>query len=166
MNLIDFKKKINLPARKATSCFLVRDDEVLLAMDMKGKKRGQWSGINKLVDQNEGLFEATTKAIRRILGVSPLSLNKAAEVNLYFDKGDIVNEIIHVFLSDNWDGQPKQHDDYRLDWFLKDRLPFNQMMPDDIHWLPKVLSGNRLKCEFLYQDRSKLLDMNVREQNS
>lgn len=29
-------------------------------------------------------------------------------------------------------------------WFLETEIPYSQMWPDDIHWLPLVLEGNKI----------------------
>jgi len=40
------------------------------------------------------------------------------------------------------------------------------MWPDDKLWLPKVLSGSKLKAEFMFGENDTILDFNVIEVDS
>jgi hypothetical protein len=50
----------------------------------------------------------------------------------------------------------------RPKWYATDTLPFDEMWVDDRHWLPKVLSGERLSASFTFtEDGSEILNMRL-----
>lgn len=51
---------------------------------------------------------------------------------------------VHVYESWNYSGEPQESEEMRPRWFLESEIPFTQMWPDDIHWLPLVLEGNKI----------------------
>ena len=48
-------------------------------------------------------------------------------------------------------------------WFKVNNLPFESMWADDIHWLPLVLNGKKIKAKFLFGENNVLLDYKVNE---
>ncbi|MFH1456592.1 MAG: hypothetical protein ABIF17_00580 [Patescibacteria group bacterium] len=47
-------------------------------------------------------------------------------------------------------------------WFKTDKIPYKEMWPDDIHWLPHVLQGKKLEADFLFGAGDKILDYNIK----
>ena len=56
----------------------------------------------------------------------------------------------HVYFVDNWNGEPKESEEMRPNWFKANELPYKDMWPDDIYWIPEVLKGNLLKATFQF----------------
>jgi hypothetical protein len=48
-------------------------------------------------------------------------------------------------------------------WFSSDQLPYEQMWPDDKHWLPLVLAGKRVQGEFQFDENYNLVTYKVGE---
>ena len=46
-------------------------------------------------------------------------------------------------------------------WFKINELPFADMWPDDIYWLPKVLGGELIAGAFSFGEGDTILDQEV-----
>ena len=58
--------------------------------------------------------------------------------------------MVHVYFADSWDGEPKESEEMNPKWFSINEIPFQDMWPDDIFWLPEVMKGNLLKAMFKF----------------
>ena len=46
-------------------------------------------------------------------------------------------------------------------WFKLNEIPYDQMWEDDKSWLPKVLKGERIEGDFLFDENQKLLEQTI-----
>lgn len=51
---------------------------------------------------------------------------------------------VHVYETWAFEGDPMESEEMRPQWFSVSNLPFESMWPDDPHWLPLLLSGNKV----------------------
>ena len=56
--------------------------------------------------------------------------------------------IVHVFSTEQFEGNVRASEEGELQWFPEDRLPFEQMFPDDPHWVPHLLAGRCFRGVF------------------
>jgi 8-oxo-dGTP diphosphatase len=42
-------------------------------------------------------------------------------------------------------------------WFPIKDVPYNKMWDDDQYWLPRVLAGEHLQAEFIFDERAKVI---------
>lgn len=152
------------PLRQATLCFLVKKDEVLLAMKKRGFGIGKWNGVGGKLNPGETIEQAMIREAQEEISVTLLSLNPVASISFLFpeDKRSW-NQEVHVFLSDQWQGDPQESEEMQPQWFRKDSLPFDQMWQDDSFWLPKVLNGKKLKAEFIFDSEETFKDYSIDE---
>ena len=59
---------------------------------------------------------------------------------------------MHVFLVRRWQGEAREAEEMRPEWFALDSIPYSQMWDDAAHWLPRVLAGNIVDATFWYGD--------------
>ncbi len=55
---------------------------------------------------------------------------------------------MHVFLSREGSGEPRESDEMSPAWHALDALPYKDMWSDDELWLPRVLQGELVKGTF------------------
>lgn len=48
-------------------------------------------------------------------------------------------------------------------WFEIDRVPFDEMWPDDFLWFPLMLKGAKFQGYFLFQGHHNILKYNLEE---
>ena len=153
--------------RNATLVFLIKKSQgeithICLAMKKRGFGMNRWNGVGgKVDDQNETIEDAAKRETKEEIDVIVRELNKVAELSFYFPHNSAWDQMVHVYFSENWDGKPKESEEMNPKWFLKDELPFQDMWPDDIFWLPEVVKGNLLKAMFKFGEKDVVLDKKV-----
>jgi 8-oxo-dGTP pyrophosphatase MutT (NUDIX family) len=75
-------------------------------------------------------------------------LKKGAVILFYFGENPVFE--CHVFLAHEWEGESQESDEMRPQWFPVNGLPYKQMWPSDLYWLPAVVQGYKLSaiCHF------------------
>ena len=153
--------------RNATLVFLIKKTDgeiknICLAMKKRGFGMNRWNGVGGKVDgQNETIEEAARREAKEEISVDVQDLNKVAELSFYFPHNSAWDQMVHVYLSENWIGEPKESDEMKPEWFSVNELPFQDMWPDDIFWLPEVVKGNLLKAMFKFGEKDVVLDKKV-----
>jgi 8-oxo-dGTP pyrophosphatase MutT (NUDIX family) len=165
MKLSDHKKTISGPLRQATLCFLIKGDEVLLAMKKRGFGEGRWNGTGGKPHDGEDINSTAIRETEEEIGVKPKNLTEVAKLDFYFPHNADWNQQVVVYLAQEWDGEPKETEEMLPKWYPKNQLPFDSMWPDDPHWLPPVLAGKKIKAEFLFGEGDKVLDYKVTQLN-
>lgn len=123
--------------------------------------KGKWNGVGGKVQRGETIEKAAIRETMEEIGVIPFSLKQVATLNFYYaDKheGKAFDQRVHVFLVSKWSGEPVETKEMYPRWFKKDKLPFHAMWNDDSYWLPNVLSGKRLKGEFIFDKKEKVIN--------
>ena len=154
--------------RNATLVFLIKKSlkgeikDICLAMKKRGFGMNRWNGVGgKVDDQNETIEDAAKRETKEEVGVIVKELNKVAELSFYFPHNPVWDQIVHVYFSENWDGEPRESEEMNPKWFSVNELPFQDMWPDDIFWLSEVVKGNLLKAMFKFGEKDVVLDKKV-----
>ena len=163
MRIEDYKER-GLPAlRQATLCFLIRDDEILLAMKKRGFGIGRWNGMGGKLKNGEEIENAAIRETNEEVGVTPKNLKKKAVLKFYFPHHSDWSKKVTVYFSEKWEGEPSESEEMLPKWFKKNNLPFNSMWSSDIHWLKTVLEGKKIEAEFLFGEGDIVLDFKIKE---
>jgi len=145
-----------------TLLFLVKGDQVLLAMKKRGFGAGRFNGVGGKIEGSESIEQALVRESQEEIGITPKNFKKVANITFdeYF-KGEPATMNVHVFTAKEWVGKPTESDEMSPQWFDKDKLPFDQMWPDDIYWLPQVLDSKKLEAQFKLDKHDKIISHNV-----
>lgn len=142
--------------RNATLVFLVKKSknkitDICLAMKKRGFGINRWNGVGgKVDDQKETIEEAARRETKEEIGVSIKELSKIAELSFYFPHNPAWDQMVHVYLVEEWDGEPTESEEMNPKWFSVKDIPFKNMWPDDIFWLPEVIKGKLIKAMFKF----------------
>ena len=145
--------------RQATICLLRKENKVLLAMKKRGFGVGKWNGVGGKVKEGETVEQAVIRETQEEIGVIPLFLQKAALLDFYFPDVPTEkdwNQQVIVFTTDKWEGEPTESEEMLPKWFKISGVPYDQMWSDDILWMPKVFSGQKVKAEFIFSGEGEL----------
>lgn len=156
--------KKNYHPQKATLCFLIKENQILLAMKKRGFGVGKYNGVGGKVKEGETLRQTVQRETWEEICVKPLVFKKVAVLNFLFPDSpyDINwNQEVNVFLINKWKGEPEESEEVKPKWFGKEKLPFQKMWPDDILWLPLVLKGQIIKGEFTFASDQKTIQKHV-----
>jgi 8-oxo-dGTP diphosphatase len=160
--------------KQATLCFLVKGDPVegvLLGMKKRGFGNGKMNGFGGKIENGESVEEAVVRELWEEAGVNtyPGNIEKMAELTFFFpsipeEKKWEWDQVVHVFLVRDWEGEPKESEEMLPVWFHVKKIPFNKMWADDRHWLPMILCGKKIAGKFVFgEDNEKLIDVEIDE---
>ncbi len=135
--------------RILTLCIIHRDGKVLLGMKKRGFGAGRWNGFGGKVEEGESIEEAARRELREEVGVAPLDMQKRGIIEFEFENDPKKLEV-HIFRIAQFEGNPEETEEMKPAWYDADKIPFQQMWPDDIFWLPLLLDGKKFKGRFLF----------------
>lgn len=146
-----------------TLCLVRQDDRMLLGMKKRGFGAGRWNGFGGKVEENETIEAAAKRETEEECGVIITEMEKVGihEFEFADKRGDILE--VHVFRVDAWQDEPEETEEMRPQWFTIDAIPYDEMWPDDIHWLPVFLAGKKFRTKFLFGEGDTVLENNVQE---
>ncbi|MFH1053322.1 MAG: 8-oxo-dGTP diphosphatase [Candidatus Woesearchaeota archaeon] len=149
--------------RNVTLVYLVKGEHILLGMKKRGFGKGKWNGLGGKLNSEETLAKAAVREVKEEIGVdlSEENLRKVGELDFFFTnapKGEEWDQKVHVYLIDKWIGEPIETEEIKPEWFDMKDLPFSSMWADDPHWMPLVLSGEKVKGRFTFgEDNEKII---------
>lgn len=146
-----------------TLCLILKNDRVLLGMKKRGFGAGRWNGFGGKVEAGEAIEAAAKRETEEECGVIITEMEKVGihEFEFADKRGEILE--VHVFRVDAWQGEPEETEEMRPQWFTIDAVPYDEMWPDDIRWLPVFLAGKKFRTKFLFGEGDAVLENNVQE---
>ena len=152
--------------RNSTLLFLIKKDgevitDICLAMKKRGFGKGRYNGVGGKVEEGETIEEALKREAQEEAGVVVGDMNKCAELTFTFPHQEDWNQLVHVYLTEHWQGEITETEEMSPDWYLVEDIPYNTMWPDDIFWLPNVLQGGKVKGKFTFGEGDIILDQEI-----
>jgi mutator protein MutT len=143
--------------------YLVKGDQVLLAMKKRGHGAGRYNGVGGKLDPDESVEQCLVRESQEEIGVIPEKFEKMAYItfDLYM-KGERVFEHVYLFTSSKWTGKPTESEEVAPRWFDIDKLPFDKMWPNDVHFLQQILEGKKLTGHFKLDKNDLVLSHNIK----
>lgn len=141
----------------------MKDEKILLGMKKRGFGMGRWNGFGGKVEEGETIEEAAKRETEEECGLQITTMEKVGihEFEFVNKPGDILE--VHVFRGDTWNGKPRETEEMRPQWFTTDAIPYDEMWPDDIHWIPVFLTGKKFRTKFLFGESDAVLENKVVE---
>jgi len=138
------------PDVRGTLLFLRDDDRVLLIRKKRGHGAGKINGPGGKIDPGETPLAAALRETQEETGIRVTDAALVAEFRFL----DLVAQqwYGYVFLAHEWQGTPQETAEADPFWCPIAELPFDAMWDDDRYWLPRLLAGERLRGEFLFDD--------------
>jgi 8-oxo-dGTP diphosphatase/2-hydroxy-dATP diphosphatase len=139
-----------------TLCLVHQPPKILLGMKKRGFGAGRWNGFGGKVHEGETIEEAAKRELLEEAGIEPLRLEEAGVIDFDFENDDPTIEV-HFFRAGEFTGEPTESDEMKPQWFDVNEIPFKDMWPDDLYWMPLFLEGKHFKGRFLF-DRPSTKD--------
>jgi 8-oxo-dGTP diphosphatase len=138
--------------KQATLCLLRRDDEVLLGLKKRGFGKGHIVGIGGTLEAGETPEQTVVREVEEEIGVvvAARDLLTVAHIAFWFPHRPSWHMQVVVFVAHQWLGEPGESAEIRPFWFPVAALPTERMWDDSRLWLPRVLTGERLRASFTY----------------
>ncbi|MDB5185837.1 MAG: putative hydrolase [Candidatus Saccharibacteria bacterium] len=142
--------------------FLLKDDQILLAMKKRGFGSNRYNGVGGKIEPGESEEQALIRECQEEIGVTPTRFKKVAENDFINDTGnDPWRMFVHVYIATEWEGEPVETEEMAPEWFKLPEIPYDNMWVDDIHWVPQILAGKKIKGHFTFDDNEQLLTHKV-----
>ncbi len=145
-----------------TLCIIHQHPKVLLGMKKRGFGVGRWNGFGGKVAPGETIEDAAKREMFEEAGIKLKNLDKVAIIQFEFKGNPEILET-HIFKSNDFDGIPTESEEMKPQWFFIDEIPFKEMWPDDIHWIPLFLKGKKFKGKFLFGEADVVLEKELIE---
>lgn len=150
--------------RTVTTLSLIeKDDEVLLAMKKRGFGEGWWNGYGGKIAEGESIEEAMIRELEEESEIVAKQWRERGVIEFHFQgTGDIVE--CHIFEVTAYEGEPKETEEMRPQWFKKSEVPYEQMWPADREWLPTFFEGKDFEGKAVFDSETKkFLEADFRE---
>lgn len=149
---------------ETTLLLLRKDNEILLAKKKRGFGEGKYNGVGGKLEEGETPEEAMIRETEEEIMITPTKYEKMGVIEfLEYVKGERANVKFHLYVATEWIGIPKESEEMIPKWFSLDNLPYNEMFPDDIYWLPYILEGKKINAFFDFDEEWNLLSYHIKE---
>lgn len=148
--------------KELTLMFLIRGEEILLAMKKRGFGVGKWNGVGGKVEDGETTEQALIRECKEEIFVTPKQYIKVARLvfdEIHESERKLMN--VNVYLCNEWDGDPQESEEMKPQWFKQSDIPFDECWSDDKYWLPLVLQGKYIEAKFTMNDKNEVLDHTI-----
>ncbi len=142
------------PGERAVLCFVVEPGRILLIHKKTGLGQGKVNGPGGRIEPGESPLQAAVRETEEETGIRPAGLRAAAELSFVFTDGYSLH--CTAFLAERWSGELVETREALPFWCLVDAIPYERMWADDVLWLPRALSGERLAGRFVFEDDTML----------
>lgn len=116
----------------------IRDGKVLLGMKKRGFGAGKWNGFGGKFDPGETAVECAKRELEEESGLVAVTMQWQAQLLFTFQDTTKLMRV-HVFVVDEFEGEPIETDEMKPEWFEFDKVPLESMWHDDTFWLPGLL---------------------------
>lgn len=149
--------------KQATLLFLLKDNQILLAMKKRGFGVGKWNGVGGKPKDGENILNTAVRETQEEINITPLNISHVATLDFYFQNKPEWNQQVLVFITHKWKGKPSESEEMAPKWFNIKDIPFESMWPDDPFWLPQILSGKKINASFTFGDNDIILSKEINE---
>jgi 8-oxo-dGTP diphosphatase/2-hydroxy-dATP diphosphatase len=118
-------------------------------MKKRGFGAGRWNGFGGKVHGGETIEDAARRELLEDAGIKALKLEESGVIDFDFKNDDPTIEV-HFFRINGFSEEPAESEEMKPQWFNVDSIPFKDMWPDDLYWMPLFLEGKKFKGRFLF----------------
>ena len=152
---------------ETTLALLKRKDEILLALKKRGFGEGKYNGVGGKIKENETPEEAMIRETQEEISVTPTQYEKVGIVEFNeFIKGKKQNLVFHLYMVNEWLGEPVESEEMIPFWFRIDNIPYDKMFSDDKYWFPLIIEGKKIKAYFNFDESWNILSSKIEEVES
>ncbi|KAF9544061.1 Nudix (Nucleoside diphosphate linked moiety X)-type motif 1 [Mortierella hygrophila] len=160
-------ESFTITSKKVLTLVLVIDKAkqmVLLGYKKRGFGAHLWNGFGGKVEPGETAREGALRELEEEAGITVKSEDfKKAGILLFQFENDPVALETHVYKSYEFQGQIRECEEMRPQWFAFADVPYDQMWEDDQIWLPMLLNGQDPFYGRIYLKRKPVEDLQEEE---
>ncbi len=118
---------------------VLSNNKILLGYKKRGFGAGYWNGFGGKVEPGEDIESAAKRELLEEVGITAHTIEPAGILEFSF-ASDPKQLEVHVFHVTAYEGEPEETEEMRPNWFAVADIPFSEMWPDDMYWLPVLLA--------------------------
>lgn len=146
---------MSMDDERRTLLFLLKDDELLLAMKKRGFGAGLWNGVGGKIELGETIEQAMIRECQEEIGVTPTQFARVGQIDFYGGSSSEPWHLqIYIYISAAWRGEPSETDEMAPKWYKFANIPYNNMWDDDKYWLPEMLRGSMVDGTFYFNENN------------
>jgi 8-oxo-dGTP diphosphatase/2-hydroxy-dATP diphosphatase len=143
-----------------TLCVVHQHPKVLLGMKKRGFGAGRWNGFGGKLAPGETVEESLKREMLEEVGIELIDPVKHGVIDFEFEGNPEILEV-HIFKANDFSGEPVESEEMKPQWFFVDEIPFKEMWPDDIYWVPLFLKGRKFKGKFKFGKGDSILEKEI-----
>lgn len=140
----------------STLCIPHINGKVLLGKKKRDFGLEKWNGFGGKLKKNETLEECALRELLEEAGIKGTKFEQIGHNTFEYQGKDEIWEV-YVYKYTEFEGDPKESDEMEPKWFSEKDIPFNEMWPDDIFWMPKFLKGEKFRGWFIFEGYEKII---------
>ncbi|XP_071796795.1 oxidized purine nucleoside triphosphate hydrolase-like [Asterias amurensis] len=149
-----------VPNKVLTLVMIREDARILLGMKKRGFGVNRWNGFGGKVEHGESIAEGAKREVEEECGLILTEFEEVGRLDFEFVGEPQILEV-HVFRGDKYEGEPRETEEMRPQWFPHDGIPYKDMWPDDKLWIPWLLKGKKFKGYFKFEGHDNILDLQL-----
>ena len=146
------------PTMKASLCFVIRQDKILMIRKKRGLGAGKINGPGGRIEAGETALDAAIRETQEELCVTPQDLSQRGELHFQFADGLALHCV--VFTAKECLGDPVETEEAIPYWIAPADIPYQEMWEDDQFWLPGMLKGLTFSGYFHF-DGDRMLSRHI-----
>jgi 8-oxo-dGTP pyrophosphatase MutT (NUDIX family) len=145
-----------------TLIFLLRNNQILLGLKKRGFGMGKWNGFGGKVERGESIYESAKRELIEECCLTPTNLKFIGFITFKYDIEEKPLQV-NVFTSDSFEGEMKETEEMKPQWFDISDLPYDQMWADDKYWYPLMFENKQFYANFLFKGYDEIVSYSVQE---
>lgn len=146
------------PEEVTTLLFVISAGRILLMRKKRGLGAGKINAPGGRLEGGESARACAIRETREELRIEVLEVEPAGE--LFFHAEDQPRIHCYLFTARAFEGTPSETDEAIPLFFSLDAIPYDQMWDDNRYWLPRLISGERIKGYSTFR-RQRLVDFKL-----
>jgi NADH pyrophosphatase NudC (nudix superfamily) len=129
--------------KQLTLVYLLRENEICLALKKRGFGAGNYNGYGGKVEEGETIQEGAVREVyeESLVRVQESDLAQVAAMTFYLHGEQLQ---VTAYVTYQWEGVPQETEEMKPKWFTTAAIPYEKMWADDVHWMPRIFAGEKL----------------------
>ena len=148
--------------KKVLTLTVIHDGEkILLGMKKRGYAAGRWNGFGGKLEVGETIEAGMKRELNEESGLVSTNHEKIGVLTFHSDEEEHISEV-HLYRIHDYEGDLIETEEMRPQWFDFEDIPYTEMWPDDIIWLPLVLGGKKVVGNIYFEDSNTIKSHDIR----